>query len=436
MRFALRSLQRVLAPVGNKLSTVSEVSTAFPRPNPGELLSISALRAKLRSGFPIELWRAPREAVFDRLSDASLDGSAPSRARALRYSKGRQVAGQDMCAIGDSVCPLGAPPVLSQYKEAWGGISVFASDNAFGANAISFAKSYLAGLAGIPCKSTCDPTVSCDAVTRESVVFVHDRVMGRTPKVLEADGASPSNIGDLVMSGEGSGSCALVHHLLITVRTTTPTSEINRIATCEDWAQPDTTGSRHSSSIVASSSAAAIRSNVAALDSPSAVDDPEVADETLSSVCELLLLLVPFDGTGGRLDLALEALLYVYLFKHCQAYFGGHLDRVVSLDAGRCAELLLAAEACAFPAGDYGHGEWAHSCLPPIIEACHAFLLIATDVELQANLQVFVRAVFSTCYLAPQNNPHPRTQTLTISYLNTILLPCRQIAYNIHSPCP
>lgn len=215
MRVARRSLHRGLAPVGKSSSIVSAASAAvvFPRPNPGELLSISALRAKLRSGFPIELWRAPRDAVFDRLSDASLDDIAPSRARALRYSKGRQVAGQDMCACGDSVYPLGAPLILSQYKESWGGVSVFASDSAFGANAISFAKSYLAGLAGSPCISTTDPTVACDAYTRESVVFVHDRVMGRTPKVLEADGASLSDIGDLMMSGEGSGSCALAHHI-------------------------------------------------------------------------------------------------------------------------------------------------------------------------------------------------------------------------------
>jgi len=212
--------------------------------------------------------------------------------------------------------------------------------------------------------------------------------MGRTPKVLEANGVSLSDIGDLMMGGEGSASCALAHHVLITVRTATPTSEINRIATCEGWAQPETTGSGHRS-IEASSSTAVIPSDDSAFVSPSTVDDdPEVADETLASVCDLLLLLVPFDGTGGRLDLALEALLYVYLFKHRQAYFGGHLDRVVSLDAGRCAELLLAAEACAFPTGHYGHGEWAHSCLPPIIEACHAFLLKATDVGLQAYLQV------------------------------------------------
>lgn len=59
-----------------------------------------------------------------------------------------------------------------------------------------------------------------------------------------------------------------------------------------------------------------------------------------------------------------------------QVYFGGHLDRVVSMDGGRCAELLIEAEACAYPGGDYGSAEWARSCLPLIVNACHAFLLV------------------------------------------------------------
>lgn len=381
---------------GKSRALATSATGTFPLPNPGELLSLSSLRAKLRNGLPIELWRAPRRTSFVRLSNSSLDSPAPSRARALRHAKGRQAAGHDMCVSGDTTCPLGAPSDLSQFKEAWGGISVIASDSAFGDKALSFAKSYLAELAGTPCISTHDPTLSCNAATRESVVFVHDRIMGRTPKALEADGAPLSDVADLAMAGEGSSNCALAHHILLTFRVATPVSEVDRIAMCEGWDQPST-GSVAATQHTPSSTAVLDEG----LASPSAADDPEVADETLSSVCDLLLLLVPLDGVGGRLDLALEALLYVYLFKHRQAYFGGHLDRVVSLDAGRCAELVLAAEACAFPSGDYGHGEWAHTCLPPIIEACHAFLLKATDAELQAHLQV--------CALAAHSSTHARS---------------------------
>lgn len=210
----------------------------------------------------------------------------------------------------------------------------------------------------------------------------------------------------------GSGSCALAHRILLTADRAVPTTDIERVANCVGWVQPGpgsggsgaaglpptpptglsgapgTGGSGHPSP-AAGAGSASNASGSSALLAPAAggavasggnddEDDPDVEDATLSIVCDLLLLLVSLStgsATAPNLDLALEALLYVYLFKHCQSYFGGRIDRVLSMDNGRCVELLLAAEARAYPGGDYGRDEWAHSSLPQVISACHAFLL-------------------------------------------------------------
>jgi hypothetical protein len=127
-------------------------------------------------------------------------------------------------------------------------------------------------------------------------------------------------------------------------------------------------------------------------------DFPEVIDRDLASVCDLLMRLVPTSGgisSPAAYDMALEALLYIYLITHRQELFSGHLDRVVALDGGRCAMLLLAAEELEYPGGNYRADEKARSCVPPIVAASHAFLLrvsllgVGTSMQQHGGLQVW-----------------------------------------------
>ena len=82
---------------------------------------------------------------------------------------------------------------------------------------------------------------------------------------------------------------------------------------------------------------------------------------------------------AAPLEHRVEALLYMYLFQHEQAYFAGPLDRVCALDGGRCAHLLLAAAEYAFPGASFGRDFWAHDAVGPITSAARAFLACVDD---------------------------------------------------------
>jgi hypothetical protein len=156
--------------------------------------------------------------------------------------------------------------------------------------------------------------------------------------------------------------------VLLTVSNPTPIALLERIAVCDGWDvwelprdDPARTARAPPSLSIGDDGAASIVLNEAC-----------IIDEQLDAADRLLDFgLVHVDAPLG---LCVEALLYSYLFQTNQAYFAGRLDRIFSLDDGRCAELLVAAAERAYPGGDYGRDEWARMYADPIARDAQSFL--------------------------------------------------------------
>jgi len=98
---------------------------------------------------------------------------------------------------------------------------------------------------------------------------------------------------------------------------------------------------------------------------------------TFEIICSTVLIACLIKASSladAPLGLCIEALLYSYLFTHHQDYFGGRLERVLALDGGRCAHLLVAAAERAYPGGDFGKDSWASMYVPPIYRAAHDYV--------------------------------------------------------------
>ena len=100
-------------------------------------------------------------------------------------------------------------------------------------------------------------------------------------------------------------------------------------------------------------------------------EDPDVEDAVIADV--VLLLLATLSSVAPT-DLCIDALLYIYTLKHNQQMFAGQIDRIVSIDDGYFAMVLLWASSFAFPDGNFGSDEWALASVPSICLAAKAFL--------------------------------------------------------------
>jgi hypothetical protein len=100
-------------------------------------------------------------------------------------------------------------------------------------------------------------------------------------------------------------------------------------------------------------------------------EDPDVEDTVIGDV--VLLLLTTLSSAAPE-DLCIDALLYVFFLKHNQETFSGRLDRIVSIDDGHCAKVLLLASSLAYPEDRFDSDEWAHASVPQILRAAEAFL--------------------------------------------------------------
>lgn len=360
-----------------------------------KLHSLSSLSSSLFGlGGHLILRRFPSPAEFD-FSPKDFVGSA-TQARAFNNARGTH----DMCASGDFVLPRGSPTALVDFPVAWGGVSLFVPIGPFGEAAWVYAIKVLGWkYPGLRCRHTVDPTISCSsALTPPSVVYVHDRTIGRLPEELIKNfGAKKSETASFMPLSE-SGRFSLAHHILLTVKCAVPTVEIDRIAQCVDWEDDPASATTQPSGPPPASASTPPFTDCSAADlsclctraeplvpvptphglsaqlGPLSFDwhtlspdeDPEIPDEQLADVCLLLAALL---RPSVPVHLQVEALLYTYLFAHRQPYFAGRLDRIVALDDGRCAALLLAAEEIRYPGGEYGTDEWAHGSVGPIAEA-------------------------------------------------------------------
>ena len=128
-----------------------------------------------------------------------------------------------MSADDHVVFPCGAPPEYAAFPVAWGGVSVYVPYAEQGEAALVFVHRHFNTLSpdGTRCFQTADPSISCDdAITKASVVLVHDRCIG-------------------IPSQSDSGSAgvppALVHHLCVTVRSESQRLQLDHIANCLRW---------------------------------------------------------------------------------------------------------------------------------------------------------------------------------------------------------
>ncbi len=114
-------------------------------------------------------------------------------------------------------------------------------------------------------------------------------------------------------------------------------------------------------------------------------EEPDVSDAMLGDAMRLLDMLTE---PPVPMALGIEAALYAYVLSHDQAAFAGRIDRVVALDGGRVARLLLAACEWAYPGGDFGGDEWAHTCVFPLAFAAERFLVCVREIGLLAATDV------------------------------------------------
>lgn len=104
-----------------------------------------------------------------------------------------------------------------------------------------------------------------------------------------------------------------------------------------------------------------------------------------NTICDVRLLLVrvfsveflEFKSMTEARDLATRAMLYSYALAHNEGFFGGRLDRIVALDEGRCAEILLEIAGRCYPGDDFGRDEWAHACVLQILQTAREHLALA-----------------------------------------------------------
>lgn len=313
-----------------------------------------------------------------------------------------------------SVLPFGAPEGFDEprFAAAWGGISLFVPFGLVGQSAWRYVYKVMRSILGpsIECRATFNPADSICHLYRDDVKLVFDRCIGRSWDNFTVAGLSvPTDRFEFPI--DSTINLPLGYHVSATVSKSTPVSELNQMALCvgciADLPPAPSAGDSDSSTQNAGSSGGQLvhapQSEVADVElTPE--EDPDVDDVELDSVVSLLIALL---SDRVPLDLTVEALLYVYALKHNQLFFARRLDRIVSLDDGRCAEVLLHAVAFAYPYGDSGFDEWAHSFIPPIRSAARTFLSRSTlsvhgHVDLSAVDECTVLPSVSSVRLGPR----------------------------------
>ena len=100
--------------------------------------------------------------------------------------------------------------------------------------------------------------------------------------------------------------------------------------------------------------------------------EKEVTDRQLDDV---LKVLYSISEENVHPEMKIEAMMYAYFFMHNQDYFeGGRLDRIVSLDEGHFAHLLIRSLEHLYPDQNYGEDEWAHMYVPRIFLSARYFV--------------------------------------------------------------
>jgi hypothetical protein len=277
-----------------------------------------------------------------------------------------------MCADNETALPLGAPPTLQSFDMVWGGISCFVPVGQRGRAAWRYAQESIAILHGLPCHVSLDPqanlNTTCAAIDSGllNLSYVFDRCIGRSWNELGALGVA-QDVDRADFPDENAMRAPLAYHILLTTANPAPVALLERVALCHGWDACDVPVC----DAAATGAHPAIKIGVDGAVSV-AVNEACILDDQLHAVERLL-----DDGlvhVDTPLGLCVEALLYSYLFQHNQEYFGGRLDRVFSLDNGRCAELLVAAAERAFPGGNYGRNEWARMYADPIAREAQSFI--------------------------------------------------------------
>lgn len=108
------------------------------------------------------------------------------------------------------------------------------------------------------------------------------------------------------------------------------------------------------------------------VDVADADDEPPIFDSVLDDTVHLLTSLASNDSVAS--DARVDACLYAYQIMHHQAYFSSHTDRLLGMDEGRVAELLLQSSELLYPKGEYGSNFWARVGVEPLVSASLAFL--------------------------------------------------------------
>lgn len=352
------------------------------QPNESSATSLDELHAVF-AGAPL-FHRFPQGAVYDTMGWTSFLHNG-SRAQAKKYARSYRrpdAIMSDMCADGQNVLDHGAPPGLVAFHEAWGGVSCFIPIGARGRAAWRYAHESIALLHDSPqlaCHVTLDPSVSFDPNLEDAAAplrYVFDRTIGRSWKQLVSQKISrPADRASFPDSE--LAPAPLAYHVLVTVAQPTSKSQIERIARCEGWdacTLPLTTDASKLNE--ADDASSIIQKGAGGTDGKGSVSvSPEcIRDMQLRNVDRLL-----DDGLVHMhvpSSLCVEALLYSYLFANHQHYFAGRMDRVLALDGGRCAELLVAAADRAFPNENFGKNDWAHTYVAPITYAARDFLAL------------------------------------------------------------
>lgn len=373
---------RLLHKVANSAQTAAHVITSSVHFNPKAAVSLDELKMAF-SGFP-QFHRFPCTARYDFKDWKSLP-PVGSKSQAVTYAKMHRRPGAletDMCASAGVALSMGAPPSLLAYSQPWGGLSSFFPIGARGKAAWRYAHETMSlalGKSHLGCFVTTNPSVSLRSESSgpASLKFVVDRTIGRSwTEVTETLAAAPSD--RACFPDDQDLREPLAYHVLMTPFSPAPVSMLDRLALCHGWdaCEPTATqGMTIGDCCTVVNGVVSVPPGIphTIVDASSLVVDPRcIHDQQLGDVERLLEDgLLHVDAPAG---LCVEALLYSYLFQHHQAYFAGRIDRVLALDGGRCAYLLLAAAERAFPGGNYGRNWWAHDAVGPLVRAARAFV--------------------------------------------------------------
>ena len=363
------------------LGVAHSTESAYAIPNPKLQRSLMELSDAF-SGPPL-FHRFPRPARFDNEVWRKLSSGVGSQSIAKDYAMRKRRPGpgsheSDLCVDGDTVLRLGAPPSLLSFPEAWGGISLFVPIGERGRAAWRYAHEAMAVMQlqpHLPCHVSFNPVPFGDT---NRYTFVFDRSVGRSWGDLQATGIAHQSDRAFFPSSD-TARVPLFHHVLLMPLVSVLRVDIDQVARCEGWDACERIA--FDGPTLGECTIGGVYTPPPGCDKPSTmaeIDPGFIADEQLRDVERLLN-----DGLAyahaAPLEHRVEALLYMYLFQHEQAYFAGPLDRVCALDGGRCAHLLLAAAEYAFPGASFGRDFWAHDAVGPITSAARAFLACVDD---------------------------------------------------------